>query len=317
MNTKTKALSEAALITALICVVGLAGMYIPFLGLIVYFNFVPLIVLGKRHGIKYTITALAAASVIFGMFAGPVAAISLLLLSGTSSAVMGGLLYMERPPYQVLGGGILMALVSTVIMIGITQLATGIPMAEAMKSIFAESSEIQQSMLDVLKTDAETARNMQEMMSKASEQAILLIPGVIIIWSIVSTFINYWLATLILRKLRTYIPPLPPFREFSLPKSVLLGTVIIYVLSIAATAMKLVDENVLMTNVQMLMIYTFAAQGLSVAVWFMHRRSFSKVVSAIVIIFAIANSFGVTVLFALGVTESAFRVRARVGEKVI
>jgi uncharacterized protein YybS (DUF2232 family) len=311
MNTKTRALSEAALITALICIIGLAGMYIPLISILAYINFVPLIILGKRHGLKYAATSLVAASIIIGMFAGPLYALTLMFLSGTSSVIMGWLLNLEKKPYTVLGAGVLAALISTVVVIALGQLVTGIPMMDTIQTVFDESSKMQSSMLNSLGTDPTAIEAALAKMKQTKEQVLLLIPGALVIWAVLSTAFNYWLAAVILRKLRMSVPFLPPFREFALPKNVLMGTLIIYGLSMLATYMKIVDGQALMTNVQLLLIYTFAIQGLSVLLWYMRRRSIGKVFRIMIFIFLVVSSIGVMMLFMLGVSEVAFQFRKR------
>jgi|GEM_PF-1680182 len=311
MNSKTRALTEASLLTALICIIGLAGVYIPFVSIISYFTYAPLIVLGKRHGAKYTFVSLAAASALFSLFTDPLTMLSLLLVSGISSAVMGALFYYERTPAQILGAGILTALASAVVWIALAQMISGIQLLDAMKDMLDESFKLSQSMFGGMGQDPEQAAKAKELIETLKQQMLMLFPAMIAIGAVFTAFLNYWFATLIFRKLRIAVPSLRPFREFELPRSIILGTLLFYLLALAVSALKIVDSEALMANIQILMIFTFAVQGLAVAVWFMHRRSVSRGISIVAAVLLLMSNLGMTLLFMLGVIETAFHLRAR------
>jgi uncharacterized protein YybS (DUF2232 family) len=311
MNTKTRALSEAALVTALICVLGLAGIYLPVVGLFAYFSCAPLIILGKSYGLKYAATSLGASALIIGMFAGPLYTITLVLISGLSSATMGWLLNKEKPTYQVLGAGIVVSLFGAVATVALGQLLTGLPLIETITTAFDESLKLQQSMFGSLGADQTVLADVTARMELMREQILLMIPGMMIMSSAFTTFINYKIAMSIQKKLKRHVPYMAPFREFSLPKNILWGGLMIYVLALLASYLKIIDENVLMANLQLIMIYTFAIQGLSVMVWYMHRRSMTKAIRILFFAFILLSSMGTYILFMIGLIEIAFQVRRR------
>lgn len=312
MNTKTRALSESALVTALICVIGLAGVYLPIVGILAYFTCAPLIILGKSHGLKYTVTSLVAAALIIGMFSGPLYTLTLVMISGLSSTVMGWALHKEKSTYQVLGLGIVVSLIGAVGTVAFGQLITGLPLIETITSAFDESLKIQQSMFGSMGADPKVLTDVTLKMQQMKEQILLMIPGMMILSAALTTFINYKLAIAIMKKLKMSVPYLGPFREFSLPKNVLWGTLIVYALAMLASYLKIVDEKVLLANIQIIMVYTFAIQGLAVTVWYMHRRSLVKVVRIMIFVFIILSSIGTYMLFMLGIIEVAFQIRRRI-----
>ncbi len=312
MNTKTRALAESALVTALICVMGAAGMYLPIVGILAYFTCAPLIILGMSHGIKYGATSLLASALILGMITGPMYTITLVLISGLSSMVMGGLLYNKKTPYQVLGAGIVVSLIGAVSAIAFGQLITGLPLIETINTAFEESIKMQQAMFGSTGANTTVLKDFTLQMQQIKDQLMLMIPGMMIMSATLTTFINYKIAMVIMKKMKMPVPYMAPFREFSLPKNVLLGTLIIYALAILVTYLNIVDSKVLMANIQILMIYTFAIQGLSVTIWYMHRRSMVRIVRILIFVFIVFSSLGVYLLFMVGVTEIAFQIRRRI-----
>lgn len=312
MNTKTRALSESSLVTALICVMGVAGMYLPILGIFAYFTCAPLIILGKSHGLKYAATSLVAAALIIGMFAGPMYTITLVLISGLSSTVMGWLLHKQKTAYQALGAGIVVALIGAVGAVAFGQIITGLPLIETIKSTFDESLKIQQSMFGSVGTDQAVLSDVALKMQQMKEQLLLMIPGMMIMTATLTTFINYKIAMAILKKMKKPIPYMAPFKEFALPKTVLWGTLVIYGLAMLVSYLRIIDEKVLFANLQIIMVYTFAVQGLSVIVWYMQRRSMAKVVRILIFAFIVFSSMGTYILFMIGIIEVAFQIRRRI-----
>lgn len=311
MQKKTKALSESALLTTIISIVGISAMYLPIISLLVIFTFVPLIVIGKKHGFKYAATSLVASSLIIGMFAGPVYAISLILLLGSPSLIMGLLLNKGKPTSTVIGVGTIAALISMVALIAFSQMVTGVPLFDTIKTIFDESMKMQQSMFASFGTDQAKIDLMIKNLNQAKEQMMLIIPGAFIAWAVVMTVFNYYIAIKILKRTGEKVPEMKPFRDFVLPRNVLVGTIVVYLLSLGASYLNIVDPKVLMANVQILIIYTYATQGLAVALWYMHRRKTKKIIQILLITFVLLSSIGTTVFFMVGVIEVGMSIRKR------
>ncbi|MEI8216152.1 MAG: YybS family protein [Eubacteriales bacterium] len=315
MQKKTKALSEAALITTIISIVGLSAMFIPVVSLVVFLTFVPLIVLGKKHGIKYASLSLVASSIIIGMFAGPVYAVSLILLLGSPSLVMGWLLNKEKSAATIIGVGVVSALVSMVMLIGFSQIVTGVPLFDTMKTIFDESTKMQQGIFASMGTDPAKIADMMKKLAETKDQIMLIIPGALVAWAVAMTLFNYIVAVKILKRSGQKVPEMPLFRDFVLPKNVLIGTIVVYLMSVLATKLNIVDPKVLMANVQILIIYTYGVQGIAVAAWYMHRRKMKMVFQVIIIAAILLSSIGTIMFFMLGVAETGLSIRKRINFK--
>jgi uncharacterized protein YybS (DUF2232 family) len=311
MQKSTKALSESALITTIICIAGISAMYLPLVSLLVFFTFVPLIVLGKKHGFKYASISLVASSLIIGMFAGPVYAISLILLLGSPSLIMGWLLNIEKSTSTIIGAGTVAALISMVLLIAFSQMVTGIPLFESIKTIFDESVKMQESMFASIGTDPAKIELMMKSLNQTREQIMLIVPGAFVAWSVITTLLNYYLALKILKRTGVQVPYMAPFRELVLPRNIMMGTIIIYLLSLIASYLNIVDPDVLMANVQILIIYTYAIQGIAVVLWYMHRRKTMKLVQILIVTVVLLSSIGTMIFFMIGVTEVAFSIRKR------
>jgi uncharacterized protein YybS (DUF2232 family) len=198
-----------------------------------------------------------------------------------------------------------------VALIAFSQFVTGIPMFETIKTIFDESAKMQQSMFANFGADQAKIDLMVKNLNQAKEQMMLIIPGAFIAWAVVMTVFNYYIAIKILKRTGEKVPEMKPFRDFVLPRNVLVGTIVIYLLSLGASYLNIVDPKVLMANVQILIIYTYATQGLAVALWYMNRRKTKKIIQILLVTFVLLSSIGTTAFFMLGVIEVGMSIRKR------
>ena len=104
---KTRGITEGAMFCALGVILTLISYYLPFFVLLVFFIPVPMVVLGKRQGLKVSILSSIAATILIGLFLGPLNAISfgaLMLFVGCS---LGFAYHRDLAPVIKVGIGIL------------------------------------------------------------------------------------------------------------------------------------------------------------------------------------------------------------------
>jgi membrane-bound ClpP family serine protease len=72
---------------------------------------------------------------------------------------------------------------------------------------------------------------LQLMLDYVKETMSLAVPGILILLCLVISYINYGIISWILSKSGQRITTLPPMRSFSLPKSIVIGSLLIYILA--------------------------------------------------------------------------------------
>ncbi len=309
VNKSTKGLTESAIITAIICVLGIAGMYIPFLGILLFIVPTPLIVIGKKYGIKYALMSLVAASVVMISFSSPVTAIFVIALPGIPALVVGILMRKKIKPYHILGATTIAGICTTVFSIFMASEIIGVSVIENMQEIFRQSLDIQEYMYSVAGADAESLNKVKDMMRMMSDMVAVIIPSAIIMAAFFSSYVNYTLATLILKRTGYNVERLKPFRYFRLSKTAVQGILIIGVLSILAGYLEIVDQQTLIINVYLLGQLVFMLQGLAVVVYFLNYYNTSKLLRIIVIVFMILNKIGEMALLVIGLADIFMNIR--------
>lgn len=152
---------------------------------------------------------------------------------------------------------------------------------------------------------------LERVFTATKEYIKMSIPGVTVVLTILSAYLNYPWLSFVLRKLGKNVHALPPFKTFSLPKNVLLGAIIVYALSYLAGSMEIVDQQLIMINVEMIFGFLFSVQGLAFIFFFGNLRRIPKALLLLISAIFIITTFGHTVLFMMGLVDIAFDMRKR------
>lgn len=115
---KTSALVEAAILAAIAVIFTLAGEFIPVLGMFTnLFWPLPIILCGRRNGLKWSILCLLVTAAIIAMLVGPFTALTTVLLLGIIGLAMGEGMRRNMSPGKILLVGTVASMVSLVLSI--------------------------------------------------------------------------------------------------------------------------------------------------------------------------------------------------------
>lgn len=314
IHYNTKSLVESAIITAMTCVFGIAAMYIPFFAFFVFFIPLPLIILAKRRGIKFSVLSLIVSYVVLITFSDVATALFLVLFPGIPAIVIGILMKKEKSPYQILGFGIIAGILATGFSLFTAVQISGIPVHQTFSALFEQVIKMQQSLSKITGMPESALDQQIAAINKIKEMMISLIPALIIISAGLSVMVNYFLSAAILRKLGDAADRFPPFKYFSLPRNIFWGFLIIYILSYGAAYFELIDKTVLMTNIMYIFQFIFIIQGLAVVAYYFGIKKTAKWIQIIVFIFLLFSGIGGMALFILGITDSFINIRRMMPE---
>jgi len=152
---------------------------------------------------------------------------------------------------------------------------------------------------------------LQLALEQMKEMTKLAVPGTIIVFSMVIAYLNYAVISWVIGKTGKKISKLPPFRVFSLPKSIVLGSLLIYVLSYITISMGIIGKDLIMFNLELLFTFVFFIQGLAVVFYFGYLKKIPKIVSLMVAGIFLFTWLGQTFLFLLGLTDVVLDIRKR------
>jgi uncharacterized protein YybS (DUF2232 family) len=148
-------------------------------------------------------------------------------------------------------------------------------------------------------------------LENAKEMTKLAVPGTLILLCMIVAYLNYGAISWIISRSGRKISALPPFRAFSLPKNIVIGSLIIYLLSYITIQMGIIDKSLMMFNLEMLFTFVFSIQGLAVIFYFGHSKKIPKLILVIVSAVFLLTWLGQTFLFLLGLTDVVLDIRKR------
>ncbi len=296
----TRAMVEAALMVAVTCIFGIAGTYIPVLTFVLFLIPVPFIILGRRHGMRFMLLSIIASSFIIGMLTMPIYSIFVVVLPGITAIVMGYMMNKGYKPVQVLIGGALASIASSVLSMSLASALAGISTMDQIAEIFREVLDMQIGIYKNIGTEPEKIEGIRENLEATIQMAMTIIPAAIVLSSSFLAYINYVLTVYVLNRIGYKSKILPPIQHFRLPKSILMGTFLIIALTITTKYFKIVNYKTLMLNVIVIFNFVYFIQGLAVVSYYMMAFHIHKLLRIFVFLFLLFNRFGFFAVSILG-----------------
>ena len=307
LNKDTQALTETAIITSLMVIFGLVGLY--FFNIIVILYPIPFIVLGVRHGTRYNILSLAISSLILGIFTNIILGIFLFVFFGFMAITLSYMLKRKFKASQILlftAGGLFICILLT---LALFNLITGTSLLSDIQIVIDQIIEISYDEVKDMGFSNYEQEEIKEMIKAFYEYFILLMPFMIISGSLFVAYINFWLSGVALRRLGNTTIEFPKFKIFSLPSNIILGTVVIIIGTILIRYLEMLYYETILLNVVALLIFVFFLQGLAVLVFFLDKLKINKFFKLIFLVLAIINVFLIILIAIAGFVDALLDFR--------
>lgn len=287
LNSKTRKITEVAVITTLMTVFVIIGLYT--LPVVMLLYPVPFVILAVRHGTKYNILAIVASSILVAILVDVLIAFFVLVVFGFLSIGLGYMIAKRRSPSQVLIGSTIISLVSTILVINLIGYITGVDFINQIDLAFSEALKMQvELMRDRGFSNYEIART-GDFAKSLIEYAIIIIPSTIIISSAFSAYVNYLVSGAILRRIGYSSIKTPRFAHFKLPNHIIYGAGAMLFATLILRYFRLLYYQTIFINILLLTILIFFIEGLAVTIFLMEKFKVNRVLKGILIFFMIIN----------------------------
>ncbi|WP_099189700.1 DUF2232 domain-containing protein [Tepidibacter mesophilus] len=300
----SKKLMEASILSCIGIVFALASTYIPVLGMFFIFNGIPYTIITARCGIRYSIMGSFISLIILIMTTNPISAfISALVI--IPSIFIGHNIYKNENPFKNIALGSLIFIVMMMLYIKISIIIFNVDIVKGFNDILIESIEIQKDVLNGLgvKIDEKGLSSILEYFSVYLPSTLVIMPSIVI------SFINYCASVFILRKTKKDESLLPEIKEFSLPGNIPFGIVLIY---LSTLVIKYVDgiyyESIVM-NLEMIILTLFLIQGACVYSYFLDKINIKRGVKGFLLITSFIIKPIVFIITIIGMLDSAMNFR--------
>lgn len=290
----TKAVVEAGLITALLIIMMLINIYVPFVSIIVSFALpIPITLLYIRHNYKVTLISIVVSGIIVSMIYNPLFAFISAISIGITGIVMG---YCVRKKIKSSIAIILLAvsfLITNVINLFVSSY---IIYKGGLVALISKNMEIiHKSMDSTMKMYGKlgVSEKQLEPLTKAleiftPEFILMILPGALIAGAFVIAYISYNVTEIVLRKLKYDVEEMTPFSNIYINSRI--GVFIVSFLLIGAIISRF-NNNIASYFINSSVIFmqlAFALDGIALAVYYMKNKfNLSKGVRILIIVLTI------------------------------
>lgn len=282
-ENKNKKIMEILLMVSISTVLMILGIY--YLPLITFLYPIPFVVLGVKYSNKLNIISMIVSVVVIGFFTDKFSGIFILLAFLPLSIALNYAIKERKKPIEIIAISTLVLMVSFFIILSITGDMTGISIVEQLEEFFSEILNVQ---IELLKesgiSNYELFKFIDTMEDKFGE-ALLIIPSIIMILSLIMAYLNYLISVLILIRLGYGIVYTPKFSKFSLPNNILLGTGIMLLGNFLLKVLKFPHYETIFINITTLISFVFFLQGLAVIDYRLIRKNRNWFLRVLAIIF--------------------------------
>ena len=220
---KTSALVESGILAAIATVFTIIGAYVPILSLIANFVWpLPIILCGRRHGLKWSFLCLMVAGIIAAVLVSPIHALSVVAVFGIIGLTMGECMRRQLSPLKLMLIGSIGAVISFIISMLIGYLIMHINVMEVFLDSMNQGFTMSVDFYRQMGYGPEQIAQITEEMKIMKEMVVMILPVAFIMVAPFTVFVNYWAARKILAKMGDYYPWFPPFAQWSMPRYTLL-----------------------------------------------------------------------------------------------
>lgn len=309
--TSTRSIVEAGIMSAIAIVFALISAYVPIIGVFVNLIWpVPIILLGIRHGFRWSVMATVVAAVIIAILMHPLQAIGIVVGFGLIGIVLGHAFRAGFGPFKAILWGAAASLVSKIAVIGLGIAITGINPLNMFEGDMMEKTLTQ--VTDIYRgfgIPETTLVQMQEQMQAVFKLFQIVLPAGFVLASVFDTYLNYVVARAVLRRLGHHIPSFPPFKEWTMPRAVLFAFIAAVALMYFGKTQELKLLFNIGMNIQFAASVLLIGQGLALFYFLADKYNLSRLIRNIILVLIISNGFLTQIVIFAGVYDLAVDYR--------
>jgi len=309
-QTNTRSTVEAGIMASIAIVFALISAYVPVVGVFVNLIWpVPIILLGIRHGFKWSVMATIVAGAIIAILMHPLQAVSIVVGFGLIGIVLGYAFRAGFGPFRAIMWGAVASLVSKLAIIGIGILVMGInPLnfdSATMDKTLVQALEIYRG----LGIPEATLAPMAEQMRTMFKLLQLIMPAALVLAAVFDTYLNFVVARAVLRKLGHHIASFPPFKEWILPRYVLYAFILAFAIMLFGQHQGIDLLSRIGTNILVVSNILLLLQGMALFYFLADKYNLSRLMRNIILLLILFNGLLTQIVVFAGIFDIAIDYR--------
>ncbi|CAH2215363.1 YybS family protein [Tepidibacter aestuarii] len=300
----SKKLTETSILSCIGIIFALASTYIPFLSMFFMFNGIPYTIIAARCGLRYSIMSSFISLTILMMMMNPISALVFALVF-IPSIFIGYNIYKNETPFENIALGSLFFILMMMLYIKLSVVIFNVDIVKEFNDIFIKAMNVQKDVINSLgiKIDEKELNNLLEYFSVYLPSTLVIIPSIVI------SFINYYVSVFILRRIKKDENILPEVKDFSLPGNIPVGIVLIYLSTLLIKYIDGVYYKSIVMNLEMVILTLFLIQGACVYSYFLDKINMKKGTKGFLLIISFIIRPIVFIITIIGMLDSAMNFR--------
>ncbi|MDF2634612.1 MAG: Protein of unknown function rane [Pelosinus sp.] len=309
-QTRLRPMVEGGILSGIAILFALISAYLPLIGPFVNLMWpVPIILLGVRHGYKWSIMATVVSGIMIAMLMHPLHALSVVVGFGLIGIVLGYAFRMNFSANKTMLWGTVASLISKAALLTISAIVLGVNPLSMQSDVMANAVTQAINVYRDFGMGEQELAKMAESMQTMIDLMKVILPAGFIMASVLDTWLNFLIAKTVLRKLGHNVPNFPPFKEWSLPY---------YIVYLFALALVMIywgnsREISLLTqvgmNLQVITSTLILVQGLALFNYFADKYNLSRLVKGLILFLILTNGFFAQILIVAGAIDMVLDYR--------
>ena len=307
MNLEFNKNSEIVFVLIISTILALFGIY--YFQFIIFLYQVLFVVLGVRRGLKYSLMDLAASAAIIGLIVDILYGILIFAAFIPLTFIMINMIKRRKNSTIILIISTIVFLLSISLIINFVNM-NGINIIGQLKGNIAQIINSQMDIFSQLNLSDEEFQAVKDLHGSYLQSVLAVVPSIVMIFSLVVSYLNYLLSTIALRRLGYPAIYIPKFLNFKLPRNIFLGLTIMFFTTFLLNYFNLINFFEVILNLIVLTFFIFFIQGISVVDYILDKKNIRSAFRIFILwlIIDLMPIFGIFILI-LGLLDVIFDFR--------
>lgn len=304
----TKKLVETAILSAISVIIIFLTINMPLFDIIGLFLLpIPTALLYTRNGYKYSVASVIVSSLITMFISNPIVGICMGVLYGLIGIVLGYCISSKKKFSTMI-----LALFITCVLVNTAFIFINIKLVEkdSIRSVVQKQVQITKKTYDSIKPnssglplDQQTQLKQMENTMFSVDSALKLLPFGIVLISLISAILNYFISTSIMKKLKVDVVERQPFSEFYFESKTGIFLIVVVILGLILHYSNIPAGDYMLNALIIMTALIFVIEGMAVTTYFFRNKlHFSRFTTVIFIIIIFTTPLILLFLY-LGITD--------------
>lgn len=267
------------------------------------------IVIGVKYSIRYSFICIILTSFLVGVSIDMVSGLMVLAIFGPMALHIGDCINNRKKPVETIVPSSIIFFISLLMVFIMLRDYSGISLLEQLEENIRMYADLQLNLVEEMElTNIESFR-MKELANTIYSTIMSILPAILIIISVAVSYMNYYLSTVILRKMGVGIRDNPRFSRFSLPNNFIIGSLFMFLIIYLLRNFESFPYDMIYFNIIVLVISLLLIQGLSVLDFLLIRSKMNTVIRVIILGMTVLASPIISLFAFLGVLDIIFDFR--------